>query len=135
MGDYTSMELNIVAIPDGMSDQVFELLDDQWNVRWCDKVTVDTLIGDTLTTDEARLCYLTDELAPQLIELGVVFHGFESPKYEYPGDYVAYTPGLGEFRSECDAAGIIVFDASALVTAIDFMTDIGPVQHGKNSSR
>ena len=100
-----------------------------WSIDWSMPVSVTAITvagmqGRSVTfTDDAGPLGVLATIAPALEALGVTYVGDQDPKFEFPGDYVAFAPELGRFTG-VSAPGPAVM-ASALDKAVDALRASG----------
>lgn len=152
MGDVFNQSLTIVKVPgppeppinsaDALEitdplERIADLLEAMaWGVEWISPRILDSRFnwsagkvrsviedGETFTVDDGRHDEL-EKLGEILTEAGFSWYGIVHPKYEYPGDYHAYTPELGAFQGTCDDDGNVYVTTHDLMALIDAATTL-----------
>lgn len=109
MGDRTSFQVVIYDCPPEQASAVLDIINNYGlGVDWGNGETqTDVLFLGQLYTEHEMSCGTSDEMANLLQDEapGASWELWEDPKYEWLGGLYRYTPSLGKFFADCDAAG------------------------------
>lgn len=137
VGDYTSFQMRIYAVPKGQRSTVCEILNEyglgsEWSDSWSrfspqwSKKRLKAAIkeGIEFTEHEFRVGNAA-ELANHLEDCEVTFDMHDDPKYEWMGERYMYHPELGSFSATCDAQGNAVITDHEVANVVEQCKDQG----------
>lgn len=107
MSDRSYVKLDLRATGDADPEELADTLG-EWLTH--DPDSTDPLLGEW-TADELALGTLDEEIHDALrrVAPAATWAGWQDPKYEAGGSFVAYAPELGSFFAGCDGEGELTF--------------------------
>lgn len=129
MSDRTNVTVIVYDCPEDQRAAALAAIEETAGIEFIE--SSDALaIGDAYYGNEVSGDF-SEEVAAALIEAapGATFAAWTDPAYDWLGLLVAYAPGLGEYRHDCNANGSAMFSAEEVAAMIAASTAALGIDH------
>lgn len=124
MGDYTSGQIFVYQTTPAEAAHLIHFMDDNClGPEWSGNAPMlEIKLGAVYGGSSVSVGMILNSDMPELPNTAYMM--WVDPKYEFLGDLEIYVPGLGYYRSECDANGTPVIDSAEILQYINAHTSI-----------